>query len=1537
MARSAEPKITIDERACERERMERRLLIAWNEQQQEAKEKSSPFFGGRALYLLRQRLGNKPPHFRLVMERWLRKVRANLLEQEQEQRRMDLGLIMLLSSEEARCRRYNGQFANKQELRELGQRYPPMQLAFFVMRLLQSQRKIMVQTIKANIRDKNVRLFDSHQAIQNSLMLSKIVGRWRHLWHSRTEAKPRLKRAFRAFKIRTYCSACVCVQKNQTKDKTQQSALSSNQPDDCPDLEESSSDESDEGCKVSSANGYECSESDQFSECDLPDLVESSADEFNLAGDASSTNDEVDEWSESESISDSDCAPDLTLSDDDSDSDSSIKKSRICVKLPDSKHILFSLHPLATVSTLKKKIAERSWFAACQMRLRHASNDMQDDKTLQACGIVPAGQTIYRVDVFLRLLGGTRQAISKDAFVQLVLKRTAPPDLNDRLRFAAAPRSAAKLDENVFFDALILHALQTGQFDVAIVPSILSETDLDVCAAIQLLAVQYNSIGAEFHEEDVHPKMLSFSDSFRLQAKFFFQKNHPLFWQNMECWLKYLRKPVLEARRQADKKLKESMASDQLLKMAEAKRQAVKRRKANTDSEKCKEIAKAHKQAEANRRVNMSPDKRKEVAKSDRQAQAKRRADMSPEKRKDVTESKRRAEAKRWANTTPEKRKQAAQAQRNRTARKRREQTLPTSTDDLDRTELPEPNWFHNAKLDAVKTLLLFSINSGHAYFPALHEGRLPHSSECPAIMKEMWEDDDEVPEDVRKLLEKIREQVVTVEELDGIVKDFRKRIKLDGFYPACCSCGIRDRFISEEDMVKKRKAPVSKGVKPDYFAVKPEPPPYMRVPLDDPLFKAFELTEEQKRERAASGYPQVFSAYENRRTGAIYHLHPHLVDESAADGAVNAILCSACIQYAKRKARMDPSKPERKGPDHYCIATGYDYGRIPMLEPERSGSCSLPAAGPAPQFPQLSQLEKILIARYVPYGSLVKLSAWRGVRQQAIKGHVVTFGHTGPSVLADLISDLNDDRIGAFPWHGDRILDYIKISFVGPSGEAERCLRALGLDGGLLRADYEALLPWFRLLKALHFGYYNLVVSESVAEKQATQVKLDKIKADILAGAQIVKSKVARRMEEKTGADVAGVRNIPEDHDLEADDADLQELSDLDSSSESDADGASAANNMVDVDDPHFAEKLNIVLLDSMIINGIEGADDNPASVLRDLLAFMTRNPDTGSNKQLPDMFVRSMRDKEPINEFGNTEILHYLAFPCEFPLGKGLPAGSSALPPKIVRHVLVQESLRHAQQQNFYFTQFDQMHRHTASRVVSFRIKNSKPAIQEFISLVNEKGIIERLEAATQNPDSDDAKLLARQVMPLIAGLGATIPYSPSERKSMFPRFVGSMYRFGGGCIFASGSFDDVNHTFAIRGSKASVSNTAFPAMDHGFRAQFESRAEMYTEEGGDLFNFKMPITNLYLLQLVSRNPVAATQFFKTLFEAFLYILLRVPPPSQANTVPLHHSSRRGVFGIVTDISAVIETNARVRFVLSWSIYPCPKIVSITCLSLL
>ena len=87
-------------------------------------------------------------------------------------------------------------------------------------------------------------------------------------------------------------------------------------------------------------------------------------------------------------------------------------------------------------------------------------------------------------------------------------------------------------------------------------------------------------------------------------------------------------------------------------------------------------------------------------------------------------------------------------------------------------------------------------------------------------------------------------------------------------------------------------------------------------------------------------------------------------------------------------------------------------------------------------------------------------------------------------------------------------------------------------------------------------------------------------------------------------------------------------------------------------------------------------------------------------------------------------------------------------------------------------------------------------------------------------------------------------------------------------------------------------------------------QAGADVFKEEGTD---FEMKIDDLSLLKLISDAPVAAIQFFKIFFTAFLEVLVGVPPPSQTRTVPLHHPSREGVFTVVTDISAVNETNGR------------------------
>ena len=91
--------------------------------------------------------------------------------------------------------------------------------------------------------------------------------------------------------------------------------------------------------------------------------------------------------------------------------------------------------------------------------------------------------------------------------------------------------------------------------------------------------------------------------------------------------------------------------------------------------------------------------------------------------------------------------------------------------------------------------------------------------------------------------------------------------------------------------------------------------------------------------------------------------------------------------------------------------------------------------------------------------------------------------------------------------------------------------------------------------------------------------------------------------------------------------------------------------------------------------------------------------------------------------------------------------------------------------------------------------------------------------------------------------------------------------MYQFGTGFLFVSASFDDRNHVFTVRLGVPSKSNTSFPARDNGLRKQmYECKPELIEDNG----SFKLKITEQALIKHAADNPVAAVQFFKTLFEA-------------------------------------------------------------------
>ena len=266
------------------------------------------------------------------------------------------------------------------------------------------------------------------------------------------------------------------------------------------------------------------------------------------------------------------------------------------------------------------------------------------------------------------------------------------------------------------------------------------------------------------------------------------------------------------------------------------------------------------------------------------------------------------------------------------------------------------------------------------------------------------------------------------------------------------------------------------------------------------------------------------------------------------------------------------------------------------------------------------------------------------------------------------------------FPWYGDKVLEFIRVSFVGPKDKAEWCLKLLCCEDDLLRADFRVVLWWLRFLKAVNHEYEHL----QIPDDEVLENYLKTLPDQIISGAQITDTELCKAVEERIGADLAHVRTVPQN---DPDDHEQDHEANRQCDSEDD-DGAA-----VNIDDPHARRKLAIILQDSIVVNGLVAEDPDNTQILNSLLQTLQKRHD-GEPPPAPDMHVTSKRDGgDPINEYGENDIYHYLAFPAKYPFARGAPPKSSAFKPKYVRHCLLQADCSFAQDMRWYMVQFNQV----------------------------------------------------------------------------------------------------------------------------------------------------------------------------------------------------------------------------------------------------
>ena len=122
---------------------------------------------------------------------------------------------------------------------------------------------------------------------------------------------------------------------------------------------------------------------------------------------------------------------------------------------------------------------------------------------------------------------------------------------------------------------------------------------------------------------------------------------------------------------------------------------------------------------------------------------------------------------------------------------------------------------------------------------------------------------------------------------------------------------------------------------------------------------------------------------------------------------------------------------------------------------------------------PPLSLVESAILAKVIPYGTIVKLKEWRWVSQRALTGQTICF----PSDGAEALADFERNRFKTqFPFHSiETLAEHVRVPFVGPAGKAKDYIRVLMLPDGPLYFNVANVLAWLRVLRQIHPYYADV------------------------------------------------------------------------------------------------------------------------------------------------------------------------------------------------------------------------------------------------------------------------------------------------------------------------------------------------------------------------------------------------------------------------------------------------------------------------------
>ena len=601
------------------------------------------------------------------------------------------------------------------------------------------------------------------------------------------------------------------------------------------------------------------------------------------------------------------------------------------------------------------------------------------------------------------------------------------------------------------------------------------------------------------------------------------------------------------------------------------------------------------------------------------------------------------------------------------------------------------------------------------------------------------------------------------------------------------------------------------------------------------------EQVEEWKGQSPIARSLRSIYTHQHKGNEAYYHLIPDLVQcDRNNEAFIHA--CRDCKESITKRQSVPP----------LSISKGFDFGCVWRTS-----------------LRTLSTLEKCLISKTRVYADIIKLRApdnlGGNTRMSALKGHVIAMRHDGLERTVQVLPRLS-------------IHDHIAVYFVGESATWRRTRQNWkdnGILSDMLQVRPDVIMQWLNVLREINSIYAAIPILELTEDTRNLLLDIPDV---ILDNAHVMEDDVSMRLERHSSSSTAPT--VP-DHN-NADTSDKHDHVSVVDENERILDSV-----LLNDFDPKTADsttsEVKLLRAIQKELHRTRQNNDNDASMsTTDLLRESSNSPTEERSTTIP-----IQRSNQLLNDYTENDQTLYESFPWLFIFGKGLPS-SGPLSNHISRRLLLHFNKGFSHEAKLIFLLFNQLQRHSASRMCSAKMYSRKVGVRKFIDTINEPHFDADMAAAIRNPNNRRSKAFLNKLLPNIKSSGHRVPFGPIERQESKYKLYSMCHFFNVPSFFLTVTPNDINSPLCIRMCMRDGDN--WTTLHDIQLLSVESRAS-----------------------LVSKNPVAAAVFFQRIVKCAFKHLLGIDLDSKLKTTIPRSAARKGVLSYIIAYFAIIECQGR------------------------